>query len=79
MGRTAIHPGEILAEELEEIGLSVEQFALLIDVPLNRISQIIDGKCGISSDIALLISQYFGTSADFWMNLQTMYEQDKTS
>ena len=74
MNRAPIHPGEILADELEEIGLTKVELARIIDVPANRISQIVAGKQAISADTALRLSQYFGTSADFCMNLQTMYE-----
>ncbi len=74
--RTPIHPGEILADELAEIGLSATELARLIEVPANRVSQILAGKRAISADTALRLGQYFGTSADFWMNLQKTYELD---
>jgi len=74
--RTPIHPGEILADELAEIGLSATALARLIEVPANRVSQILAGKRAISADTALRLGQYFGTSADFWMNLQKTYELD---
>ena len=76
MGRTPIHPGEILADELEEIGVTATQLAKLIEVPPNRVSQIIAGKRSISADTALRLGRYFGTSADLWMNLQKTYELD---
>ena len=76
MNRTPIHPGEILADELGEINLSKAELARTIEVPANRITQIIAGKCVISADTALRLGQYFGTSADFWMNLQKAYELD---
>lgn len=76
MERTPIHPGEILADELKHIGLPVRKLAGLIEVPPNRIHQIISGKRNITADTALRLSQYFGMSADFWMNLQTAYELD---
>ena len=76
MNRTPIHPGEILKDELEEINLSGAELARTIDVPANRISQIITGKRSISADTALRLGKYFGISADFWMNLQKMYELD---
>ena len=76
MKRTPIHPGEILADELEEISLSKAELARIIDVPANRITQIIAGKRAVSADTALRLGQYFGTSADFWINLQKMYELD---
>jgi addiction module HigA family antidote len=76
MSRTPIHPGEILADELREIGLSAAQLARTIEVPTNRISQIIAGKRAITADTALRLGQYFGTSPDFWMNLQKAYDLD---
>ena len=76
MARTPIHPGEILADELEETGLSAKKLADVIEVPPNRLYQILAGKRNITADTALLLSRYFGTSADFWMNLQTAYELD---
>jgi addiction module HigA family antidote len=76
MARTPIHPGEILADELEAIGISAAALARILDVPANRISQIIAGKRAISADTALRLARYFGTSADIWMNLQKTYELD---
>jgi len=76
MGRTPIHPGEILADELDEIDMTAAQLSRLIDVPANRVSQIIAGKRNISADTALRLGHYFGTSADFWLNLQKNYELD---
>ncbi len=78
MNRTPIHPGEILADELEEINLTGAELARIISVPANRITQIIAGKRAITADTALRLGQYFGMSADFWMNLQKMYELDLT-
>jgi addiction module HigA family antidote len=74
--RTPIHPGEILAEELHDIGLSVKKLADVIQVPPNRLYQVLAGKRNITADTALRLSQYFGMSADFWMNLQSAYELD---
>jgi antitoxin HigA-1 len=76
MARTPIHPGEILADELEEIGLIPKKLADVIDVPPNRVYQIIAGKRGMTADTALRLGQYFGMAADFWMNLQTAYDLD---
>jgi len=76
MARTPIHPGEILADELDEIGLSAKRLAEVIDVPPNRLYQILAGKRNLTADTALRLAQYFGTSADFWMNLQSAYELD---
>jgi len=77
MARTPIHPGEILADELAEIGLSAAKLAALLEVPPNWISQILAGKRAITADTALRLGQYFGTSAEFWMNLQKTYELDR--
>lgn len=76
MTRTAIHPGEILADELSELGLSAAQLGRLINVPANRISEILAGKLNITADTALRLGRYFGTSPDLWMNLQKTYELD---
>ncbi|MDA1315994.1 MAG: HigA family addiction module antitoxin [Acidobacteria bacterium] len=76
MARTPIHPGEILADELEETGLSAKKLADVIEVPPNRLYQILAGKRNVTADTALRLSRYFGTSADFWMNLQSAYELD---
>ena len=77
MARTPIHPGEILADELDAIGLSAAGLARVIDVPANRISQIVAGRRNVTADTALRLGRYFGTSADFWMNLQKTYELDR--
>ena len=76
MARTPIHPGEILADELEELHLTAKKLAEMIQVPPNRLYQILAGKRNLTADTALRLSQYFGTSADFWMNLQSAYELD---
>ncbi len=76
MARTPIHPGGILGEELEEIGLSARSLADALEVPPNRLYQILAGKRNVTADTALRLSRYFGMSADFWMNLQTAYELD---
>ena len=74
MARTAIHPGEHLAEELDELGLSATELARQIDVPVNRITAIINGQRGVTADTALRLGHWFGTSAEFWLNLQSIYE-----
>ena len=74
MARTPIHPGEHLAEELKEIGLSAAELARQIAVPINRITGIINGQRGVTADTALRLGHWFGTSPQFWMNLQQMYE-----
>jgi antitoxin HigA-1 len=76
MTRTPIHPGEILGDELEETGLSAKKLAEFIQVPPNRLYQLLAGKRSMTADTALRLGQYFGMSADFWMNLQTAYELD---
>lgn len=76
MARTPIHPGEILRDELEEIGLSAKMLADVIQVPPNRLYQLLAGKRSMTADTALRLSRYFGMSADFWMNLQSAYELD---
>jgi len=76
MPRTPIHPGEILGDELEEIGLSAAKLADVIQVPPNRLYQIVAGKRNMTADTALRLGRYFGMSADFWMNLQGAYELD---
>jgi addiction module HigA family antidote len=76
MARTPIHPGEILGDELEEIGLSAKRLADVIEVPPNRLYQLLAGKRNVTADTALRLSRYFGTSPDFWMNLQSAYELD---
>jgi addiction module HigA family antidote len=74
--RTPVHPGEILADELESLDLSSAELARTLDVPANRISQIIAGKRSITADTALRLGRYFGSSADLWMNLQKIYDLD---
>jgi antitoxin HigA-1 len=76
MPRTPIHPGEILADELEEIGLSAKKLADLLEVPPNSLYQLLAGKRNVTADTALRLAQYFGMSPDFWMNLQSAYELD---
>ena len=74
MPRTPSHPGEHLAEELRELGLSAAELSRQIDVPVNRITGIIHGQRGITADTALRLGHWFGTSPQFWMNLQQNYE-----
>lgn len=74
--RKPVHPGEILAGELECLGLSATAFARQIDVPANRISEIVRGLRTISGDTALRLGHWFGTNPQFWMNLQSLYEID---
>jgi addiction module HigA family antidote len=74
MARTPIHPGEILGEQLRELGLTVRRFAGEIDVPPNRISQILRGSRAVTADTALRLGHYFGTDPRFWLNLQQSFE-----
>lgn len=76
MPRTPIHPGIILQDEIEELGLSVRDLAARLEVPANRLYQIVAGKRNVTADTALRLAQFFGTSAEFWMNLQSIYELD---
>jgi addiction module HigA family antidote len=76
MARTPVHPGEILADELEETGLSAKKLADVIQVPPNRLYQLLAGKRSMTADTALRLSQYFGMAPDFWMDLQSAYELD---
>lgn len=70
----AVHPGDILKEELAEIGITPTEFARQIDVPPNRISQILSGKRDISADTALRLGHWFKTAPEFWLNLQTQFD-----
>jgi addiction module HigA family antidote len=74
MTRTPIHPGEHLAEVLEELGMSAAEFARQLDVPTNRITGILKGQRTVTADTALRLGHWFGTSAEFWLNLQKLYE-----
>src|SRR5438094_10057962 len=74
MPRPAIHPGEILAEELEELSLTSTELARQLKVPANRITQIIQGKRSITGDTALRLGHWFRMSAQFWLNLQSAYD-----
>jgi addiction module HigA family antidote len=74
MARTPIHPGTHLAEELEEVGISAAELARQIDVPVNRVTSIVNGQRGIAADTALRLGHWFGTSPEFWLNLQSLYE-----
>ncbi|MGC2890817.1 MAG: HigA family addiction module antitoxin, partial [Candidatus Acidiferrum sp.] len=71
---TAIHPGEHLAEELEALDMSAAELARKLDVPTNRVTQILNGTRSITGDSALRLGHFFGTSAQFWLNLQSLYD-----
>ena len=74
MPRPAIHPGEILADELSELKITPTELSRQLSVPPNRISQIIQGKRAITGDTALRLGHWFQTSAQFWLNLQSAYD-----
>jgi addiction module HigA family antidote len=71
---SAIHPGEHLAEELKALDMSAAELSRKIEVPTNRVTQILNGKRAITGDTALRLAHFFGTSAEFWLNLQSLYE-----
>ena len=77
MNRKPIHPGEFLVDELEEIGITPTELSRQIDVPPNRISQIVRGKRDVTADTALRLGRFFGTGPELWMNLQNAYDLDK--
>ncbi len=74
MAILAIHPGEHLAEELKELGMSAAELARQLEVPTNRVTQILNKQRGITGDTALRLAHFFGTTAEFWLNLQSLYE-----
>jgi len=74
MARDPIHPGRFLADELEALDMSVPQVAAVLHVPPNRIYQLLKGQRALTADTALRLSQWLGTSAEMWLNLQKLYE-----
>jgi len=73
--RAPVHPGEMLREEfMKPLGISINGLALELHVPVTRISEIVNQRRGITADTALRLARHFGTSADFWMNIQKDYE-----
>ncbi|CAH0160856.1 HigA family addiction module antitoxin [Microbacterium sp. Bi128] len=73
-----IHPGEVLMEDfINGFDITQNRLAVAIGVPPRRINEIVHGKRGISADTALRLAKYFGTSAEFWINLQSHYELDR--
>ncbi|MCY4474936.1 MAG: HigA family addiction module antitoxin [Chloroflexi bacterium] len=74
MFRRAVHPGEILKDELAEFGVTPTEFARQIDVPANRVSQIVAGKRSVTGDSALRFGHWFGMEPQFWLNLQSQYD-----
>src|SRR5215468_1373345 len=74
MSRRAVHPGEHSAEELEALGMSAAELGRQLKVPTNRVTEILNGQRAITGDTALRLAHFFGTSAEFWLNLQSLYE-----
>ena len=74
MARSAIHPGEHLAEAMGALGITTARLARDIQVPANRVTGIVHGTRAVTADTALRLGRYFGTSAEFWMNMQQLYE-----
>jgi len=74
MPRDPIHPGKFLADELEALDMTPTQLAAALKVPANRIYQLLAGKRALTADTALRLSQWLGTSAEMWLNLQKLYE-----
>lgn len=70
----AIHPGEHLTEELRELGMSAAELARQLKVPTNRVTEILNGRRAITGDTALRLAHFFGTTPEFWLNLQSLYE-----
>jgi addiction module HigA family antidote len=74
MTRPPIHPGEILGDELEKLGMSAASVARVLCVPTNRVTQILNGERAITADTALRLGQWLGTGPELWLNLQTQYD-----
>ena len=74
MIRDPIHPGETLREDLDALGMSAAELARRIEVPVNRITEILNGRRSVTGDTALRLGRFFGTSGEFWLNLQKLYE-----
>lgn len=74
MARSAIHPGEHLAEQLEALEMSAAELARQLNVPTNRVTSIVNGQRAITGDSALRLGHYFGNNPQFWLNLQAMYD-----
>jgi antitoxin HigA-1 len=74
MARTPIHPGEHLREELETLQMSAAELSRQLGVPTNRVTGILNGQRSITGDTALRLAHFFGTSPEFWLNLQSLYD-----
>jgi len=79
MARTPIHPGEHLAEEFSELGISTAEAARHLGIPATRVTEILNGEGSITSDVAARLASWFNTSTQFWLNLQQLYESRLTS
>ena len=73
-GMRPVHPGEILREELDELGLSANALSKALGVPVNRVTMILNGQRGVSADTARWLARYFGTTPQLWLNLQKTWE-----
>ena len=73
-GMRPVHPGEVLREELDELGLSASALSKALGVPVNRVTMILNGQRGVSADTALRLARYFGTTPQLWLNLQKTWE-----
>lgn len=74
MKRSAIHPGEHLADQLEELGMSAAELGRRLGVPTNRVTAILNGRRSITGDTALRLGHFFGNSPQFWLNLQALFD-----
>ena len=72
--RDPIHPGETLRDDLDALGMNAAELARRIEVPVNRITGILNGRRAVTGDTALRLGRFFGTSGEFWLNLQKLYE-----
>ena len=72
--REPAHPGETLREDLDALGMSAAELARQIEVPVNRVTGILNGRRSVTGDTALRLGRFFGTSGEFWLNLQKLYE-----
>ncbi len=73
-GMNPVHPGEVLRDELDEVGLSANALSKALGVPVNRVTMILNGQRGVSADTALRLAQFFGTTPQLWLNLQKTWE-----
>ena len=77
MFKLIVHPGEVLKDQLDEIGMSARELARQVNVPANRITEIINGRRRITGDTALRLGHWFGTGPELWLNLQSTYERNR--